>query len=437
MVGGQGGDGPIPLPRDETLIRHTLDAYHIHADAADQYSDIDEKPDDEKKVAAKATSEEVDASELLLSFAGRPSKSGSDASPLPSPPESVDTSNVSHFNDDTTRNSVVIANGTTAATTTTTTTAESEHTTKTAVDKWFGHALEYAAGVALRSHVLEPMLQSMAGLPLEFFSSKLRSCAHAFLGSYSRGTGLLMKNTVSKGIQEASVSRVDHGDSSTLASWWEHDKVLSYASAEWSDWWAKRCLIMDPGCEMVKLSINDKILGVAYYERNLVDVYDHEKEKSGRVRVTLIRGIRLAPHINPEAIQRSDDRIFKNWGQSPTVEFEDVASLLLTHILFTSLRYGTKCVGVHCQKNEFAETFYESFMGKPFARHDGDGRLYYRIDPKLRWEVLQNSFRRQMLLRAEQLAQQPQTETEAFKNAQHLDNEQKKYFTKDARGFTK
>jgi len=37
-------------------------------------------------------------------------------------------------------------------------------------------------------------------------------------------------------------------------------------------------------------------------------------------------------------------------------------------------------------------------MGKAFCRHEVDGRRYYRIDPKRRWEILRDTFRRQMSL---------------------------------------
>lgn len=123
--------------------------------------------------------------------------------------------------------------------------------------------LEYAAGVALRTHVLEPVL--------EYFPDSSKAEATRFLGIYSsRGEFLLL--TGRDCLFQGSIARITAADGPTMAMWWEGDKFLSYTNQTWSDWWIRRCQIFDPGCEMIKL-VNDggETLGVVYYERNIVD----------------------------------------------------------------------------------------------------------------------------------------------------------------------
>lgn len=248
----------------------------------------------------------------------------------------------------------------------------------------YGQPLEYAAGFALRKNILDPLKSDISDLEEGEISSKL--------GNYSRGQQLLLG--ANNEIRHCSVKRIIHDDGITLAMWWDGDKYLSYTNEEWSDWWIRRCHLFDPGCEMVKIvNEKDETLGVAYYERNIVDKYLFEGDMRGRV--TLIRGIRLEPSLNPEAVRRSN---ISGTKPSYEVKYRGIASLLLCHILFTSIRYGSHGVAVNCPKNEVAEKFYESFMGPPLFCEEETGRRYYRMTADKRWQTLQEAFLRQIKL---------------------------------------
>jgi hypothetical protein len=130
----------------------------------------------------------------------------------------------------------------------------------------------------------------------------------------------------------------------------------------------QRCNFIDPGCGYVKLvGEDDETLAVAYFERSIID-----KHGEGD-RITLIRGIRIDPKLNPDAIRRSSrDRL----PQESPIAYPDVAAALLCHIVFTSIRYGTQGVSVNCPKADSIEDFYQHYMGLP-----------HHIDPR-RAEIL-------------------------------------------------
>ena len=269
---------------------------------------------------------------------------------------------------------------------------------------WHGQSLEYAAGFALRSNLLEPSLREMTGISVSQIGQISR-----FLGEYTRGNRLYLN--AANEIRQCSIRRVTQNDVATLDMWWEGDKYLSYTSKDWSDWWIDRCHLFDPGCEMVKMvNESNETLGVAYFERNVVDCNAHPAQDSSRTpngtsnsstssknkeRMTLIRGIRLEPSLNPETLRRSG---INGKTRSNDVKYRGIATMLLCHILVTSIRYGTHGVGVNCPKNEVAERFYESFMGPSRAFDKGTGRRYYHMDADKRWKVLQKAFRRQLHL---------------------------------------
>lgn len=93
-------------------------------------------------------------------------------------------------------------------------------------------------------------------------------------------------------VVKASLSLVTANDAPLIRKWYESDGdiYLPGTSRHWSEWWVKRCGAPDVGCEMLKLVVpahadakggddgdekattgEEVILGVAYYERNVVD----------------------------------------------------------------------------------------------------------------------------------------------------------------------
>lgn len=248
---------------------------------------------------------------------------------------------------------------------------------------WHGQTLEYATGVVLRQYILEPLLQE------ERIHGKDEIAR--FLSHYCRGK-LLFLPTSSGAVHLANIERVTNKDEPTLASWWNQDKVLSFTGGkDWSEWWTQRCNFIDPGCEYVKLvGEDDETLAVAYFERSIID-----KHGEGD-RITLIRGIRIDPKLNPDAIRRSSrDRL----PQESTIAYPDVAAALLCHIVFTSIRYGTQGVSVNCPKADSIEDFYQHYMGLPHHIDPLDGRRYFRLDDRLR--LLRLAFREQVDLKME------------------------------------
>ena len=248
---------------------------------------------------------------------------------------------------------------------------------------WHGQTLEYATGVVLRQYVLEPILQE-EGLMAKDEMAR-------FLSHYCRGK-LLFLPTSSGAVHLASIERVTSKDELTITSWWNEDKVLSYTGGkDWSEWWTQRCNFIDPGCEYVKLvGEDDQTLAVAYFERSIFDKHG----EGGRI--TLIRGLRIDPKLNPDAIRRSSrDRLQR---ESP-IAYSDVAAALLCHIVFTSIRYGTQGVAVNCPKADSIEDFYQHFMGLPQHIDTLDGRRYFRLDDRL--GLLRLAFREQVDLKLE------------------------------------
>jgi hypothetical protein len=252
----------------------------------------------------------------------------------------------------------------------------------------FGQALEFACGEALRKHVLGPVLAEY-----DFMEEDVLTEAPRLLSLVSKGHLLFMQRRDK--VVCGSIERICNTDGGSLGVWYDAgDKFLSYVDENWSEWWVNRCRLFDPGSEMLKLcDMDGQKLGVAYIERNLVDRERFDEDRRGRI--TLVRGIRLAPHINKEVIMR---RSLSDQITPENLEFQGVATLLLCHAIFLSLRYGTETIAVHPPKSERAEKFYESFMGPSILLEEDDGRRYYRLDRDKKWQVLQNFFRYQLNL---------------------------------------
>lgn len=103
---------------------------------------------------------------------------------------------------------------------------------------WYGQTYEYAAGLALRKHVLEPILQQhresgMSGPPMTEEPAR-------FLSYYSKGQVVLMLNA-SGAIHVATVERVTNREGPTLHKWWDAGRSLVYTGSNntWSDWWIR------------------------------------------------------------------------------------------------------------------------------------------------------------------------------------------------------
>lgn len=252
----------------------------------------------------------------------------------------------------------------------------------------FGQALEFACGEALRKHVLEPVLAEY-----DFMEEDVLTEAPRLLSLLSKGHLLFMQRRDK--VVCGSIERICNSDGGSLGVWYDAgDKFLSYVDENWSEWWVTRCHLFDPGSEMLKLcDMDGQKLGVAYIERNLVDRERFDEDRRGRI--TLVRGIRLAPHINKEVKMR---RSLSDQITPENLEYQGVATLLLCHAIFLSLRYGTETIAVHPPKSERAEKFYESFMGPSVLLEEDDGRRYYRLDRDKKWQILHNFFRYQLNL---------------------------------------
>lgn len=249
---------------------------------------------------------------------------------------------------------------------------------------WYGQTYEYAAGVAMKKHILEPiLLQQQASTS----NSEGPAETARFLSHYAKGQVIMMLNA-SSGIRLACMERVTKTEVPTLHTWWDTDKTLSYTGnmRDWSEWWVRRCSLFDPGCEMIKLKTMDeknRTLGVVYFERSVV----HEGQ-----RMTLIRGFRIDPSLHPEAARRSSiERSTEHINSFP-----GVAAALLYHVLFTSIRYGTEGVGVNSPKDDTIEDFYQHFMGMPESISPVDGRRFFRIDANDRLSLLRTAFSEQV-----------------------------------------
>jgi len=256
----------------------------------------------------------------------------------------------------------------------------------------WGLAMEYASGIALRTNVLEPTLRD--------FPTASQSETTRLLGMNCRGESLFVIGKDAS-VQQASMERIRGEDGALLTKWWEDDRFLSFTDQAWSDWWIRRCHLFDPGCEMYKLvTCNKETLGVVLYERNIVD--NHKFGDNGRI--TLIRGIRVAPSLNPQVTKRKN--LASDGANDDDAAYTRITDLLFSHVLYMSVRYGSNAVGVNCPKTLEAERFYESLMGPPLA-FDESGRRYYRLGSEGRWKALRESFHQQVELWLEQLNNTP------------------------------
>lgn len=250
----------------------------------------------------------------------------------------------------------------------------------------WGRALEYAAGATLRTLVLEPTLSD--------FSDASQAETTRLLARNCKGESLLITTGSSHTVKQASMERIQSKDADILSAWWNDDKYLSFTDPTWSEWWVRRCQMLDPGCEMYKLKTEDgETLGVVYFERNILD--HHEFGNKGRI--TLIRGIRVAPKFNPQVEKRKNMASSDAGNFSTGTGYKRIMSLLFHHVLYMSVRFGSNGIGVNCPKVLEMERFYETTMGKSVA-FDKSGRRYYRLGNSGRWRVLRRAFHNQVEL---------------------------------------
>ena len=373
--------GPVPIPRGEKV--QLLPLRSKGEDVQDKFSDPipapSDKPSTVVSVSAALCSEDA-AGEIAKNGRSEPSIAGSfSSSPVPSS-EAQGTTAI--FKDN-------AGTGSTSITTNSSFNPGNDVNSIVADDlkAQFGQNLEFACGAALRKNVLGPVLGEYDSMEEDVLTEAPR-----LLSLISKGHLLFMQNGNRVGC--GSIERICNTDGAGIGLWYDAgDKYLSYVDESWSEWWVRRCHGFDPGCEMIKLcSLDGATLGVAYMERNLVDQNQMGEEHLGRI--TLIRGIRVVPHLNREVQQRREPL-----GGTPEIfEYRGVATLLLCHIIFTSIRYGAEAIAVHPPKNEQAENFYDFFMGPPTLIEDDDGRRYYRVDGDNKWKILQNCFRYQLNL---------------------------------------
>jgi hypothetical protein len=255
----------------------------------------------------------------------------------------------------------------------------------------FKEPIDYAAGIALRAAIIQPLLKEV---PEELRPELPHLVSLHFLGNciyiYGGATGVL----------QVKVEFVTRYDSASIASWWGLDKVLSYSSLEWSEWWTQKCCQPDPGCEMIKLVLlTGEILGVAYLERNTaIDHHNTATGKHEKIDISLVRGIRVAPPFNMEVKRRINVPSDSQSPEDEPVAFRGIASALLSHMICASLRYGSLCIGVHSEKNEMAEHFYQRHFGAPLRISDRDGRQFFLMAPEAKWKFLRGIYRRQVMM---------------------------------------
>jgi hypothetical protein len=254
----------------------------------------------------------------------------------------------------------------------------------------FKEPIDYAAGLALRNAIIQPLLQEV---PEELRTEVPHLVSLHYLGNcvyiYGGTTGVL----------QVKVDFVTRYDAPNIASWWGLDKVLSYSSLEWSEWWTQKCCQPDPGCEMIKLVLQTgEILGVAYLERNTtIDHHNTATGKHEKIKISLVRGIRVAPPFNMEVKRRINVASGSpSLTEDEPLAFRGIASALLSHMICSSLRYGSLCIGVHSEKNEMAEQFYQRHFGVPLRISDRDGRQFFLMAPDAKWKFLRGIYRRQI-----------------------------------------
>lgn len=272
---------------------------------------------------------------------------------------------------------------------------------------------EVITEMILRREVLLPVMQQYCDyVPLEPQSD----LANVF-ASYHRGATILLTPSpalarVGVVVVEAAIEHVNHTDASCIEKWWEQDKAMSYATKEWNAAWSRSCIQVKDGCEMVKLVVlrdhfsamrgrgamlvlpKGTILGVAYFACRtcIKDANHHPRGGMIPTMLTVIQGIRVAPQFNPEAIQRLNLRSNRAPSCHDTC-IHGIASALLCHVLFTSIRCRNNGVSIVAVKNECAERFYQNYLGLPIGMDD-DGKRRFSASEQQVCFVLRSAFAR-------------------------------------------
>lgn len=336
----------------------------------------------------------------------------------------------------------------------------------------FRHPIDYAAGMAVRDRVLAPVLSELlpgkeareeaaadgrSGSREEELESRLAD----LIDGFALGTGVWVERIGVGGEGRAVRARivpVGHEDAPLLASWYRMDKCLPQTSKLWSDWWIRQCGSPDGGCEMVKLVVEggndggEDVLGVAYYERSVLDRHLTTLEDEGGhsslhgddnpVRGTdelptrtandaRVTGGDAGDATNSSTVQEENGgkgghkRKREEVGQSTTegrkirttllrgirvnprynpevsargscgsttqnFAYRGLSGTLIAYAIVQSLRFGTEAVGANCStKTTVAEEFYSDLLGEEKrAEQDEDGRKYFRAVGNRRWLVL-------------------------------------------------
>eukprot|EP00592_Proboscia_alata_P010397 CAMPEP_0194362430 /NCGR_PEP_ID=MMETSP0174-20130528/10168_1 /TAXON_ID=216777 /ORGANISM="Proboscia alata, Strain PI-D3" /LENGTH=834 /DNA_ID=CAMNT_0039135291 /DNA_START=231 /DNA_END=2735 /DNA_ORIENTATION=+ len=288
------------------------------------------------------------------------------------------------------------------------------------------YPIDYAIGIALRFHILVPLFQN--SVSSQEGPNDLVDVAK-FCGRYCRGDTVYVtkEGTGTDGDGDTEVAcRIEQctlKDATLFEAWYQHDKHLPHTSATWNQWWKTQCGNPDPNCEMVKLispkpprtadqGVNldaddedeekELVLGVAYYERSIVDsipLLPKESDDGTKriVATSLLRGIRLNPLYNPELKARYTD-VEPPAHTPPSHVYRGIEKCLFTAVLLKSLYYNTKTMAVNSRKSSSQETFWKEQCNMGFITvdsHDEDGRRYYRLTGNDRWEYLRTEFKKQ------------------------------------------
>jgi hypothetical protein len=158
----------------------------------------------------------------------------------------------------------------------------------------------------------------------------------------------------------AQISEVNPEDAEQVDNWYNPDleRRPYYPDQKWHDWWIEKIRYGEPNCKILKLEVNNEVLGVMMINSSLHNYSDQRL-------VTLIRGLRVSPTCSKEI--------------NSVPEYKGAGTALVTYATIESIKKNDTGITVNSSKG--SEGFYETICGpsKELA-YDGDRSAFTLSD---------------------------------------------------------
>jgi hypothetical protein len=129
----------------------------------------------------------------------------------------------------------------------------------------------------------------------------------------------------------AQISEVRPKDSDQVDNWYNPDLegIPYYPDQKWHDWWIDKIRHGEENCKILKLEVNNEVLGVLMINSSLHNYSDQRL-------VTLIRGLRVSPTCSRET--------------NPVPDYKSVGTALVTYAAIDSIKMNDTGITVNSSK---------------------------------------------------------------------------------------